>query len=498
MRARLLCAMLLTAGLAGCIGEEELATSSSTPEPARSTLPGDLEMPDAEVVAYNETVVHWRWTDVLRWDPTSAGVTTAQATFSVPGSVGFEVVASAAWEDPNRDLLLKVYDEHTAIRCQDGLSGPQEYTDPPDATCEVRSPLLGSPVQWKVMLQELPRPPDEPFTIDLVLTATDDALDPANAVDWRNLTPPAWQPGDWWEISFTDPTTQEAHQYTAVVAAMEEGQASIGTAHPPSDAVLFHQANPLGRIEAATLGWTVQGASFEPLQFPLEEGDTWGTTIDNRSVEVTVDSLGLRTARLGYTGDGIKIDVRYDPGIGMIQSFRGEAKPWAAFTAESDWEVIDHGSGYDGPVYVPLDRDMVFRSGKDYASPVGESGLVDDPIDIAGGIGYAAESRVYVDVAHGPSHLTLGMFVGWPTESLRPHSGWYHEHAYLPDGIQYEHTVHPNQPAGVHVAYHRTDTAAGEWGFERYSAGPGVSMSQGVAYTLVKYEAPGGQAAVLG
>ncbi|MDX1611209.1 MAG: hypothetical protein R3185_02485 [Candidatus Thermoplasmatota archaeon] len=485
--------LLLATGLTGCIGP-----AGTTADPGQApgmtatgtTLPTDLTMDNAEVVTYNQTTVTWRWEGLL--PAMRDEQTPATAAFTVPAGISFELRANATWETEHRELFLRVVDENDNNVCGDGIGVPGEYLGDPRASCRAGSEPATATETWRMEIGDVvPSPQDEAFVAHLTLSATGEALPRQGAsVDWATLSGPDWRPGDWWEIELTNPVTENTYTFTTVVAAVDREHALLGTARPPIDEILFLQATPLGRVSMGTLTWNLHDRPFKPLHVPLMEGAIWTTTLANRTVEVTVRSLGDEHAELGFTAEGLNATARYDPRLGMLTEFHGEADAFAAFAARTNWRVVDHGSDHEGPIYVPMERSLAFRSGKAQTEGFHVSSDGSSTLD---GVGVVAEGRDVANVPEGPTHLVLGMFVGWPAHSLNSQAGAFHEHVYLPDGKVREATVYPHEVGGVHVEYHTITDPAGEWVFEHYGAGPGVAMSQGVAYTLVKYDAPGAQ-----
>ena len=137
---------------------------------------------------------------------------------------------------------------------------------------------------------------------------------------------PTWEVGDWWLYTFSTPDYTDDTARLVVASISEEG----GTANMLAissltearrHAVLNH--NPfLGRMTHEDLAAFENGVAQAVMDFPLEEGGTWGFTLF--SVEWSADVRGIsgNYVTMGASsGDGSKLDYVYDSDAGFLSSF---------------------------------------------------------------------------------------------------------------------------------------------------------------------------------
>ncbi len=184
MRALLLCGLLLTAGLAGCLGgddaggpgEEGTAGSGAAAEarPA-ATLPHGLTMDDAEELSYDETTVAWKWTGTVtgeRFTPETEALIneTATTAFDVPTGIWFELTAVVTFGIGA--LGLHIEDADGTTRCLDRPGYPalgrcNIHAEPTSPTSE--------PARWTVRV-EPHSSYQQDFELTLRITATSERI----------------------------------------------------------------------------------------------------------------------------------------------------------------------------------------------------------------------------------------------------------------------------------------------------------------------------------
>nr|MCS5529416.1 hypothetical protein [Candidatus Poseidoniales archaeon] len=171
---------------------------------------------------------------------------------------------------------------------------------------------------------------------------------------------PTWEVGDWWLYTFSTPDYTDDTARLVVASISEEG----GTANMLAissltearrHAVLNH--NPfLGRMTHEDLAAFENGVAQAVMDFPLEEGGTWGFTLF--SVEWSADVRGIsgNYVTMGASsGDGSKLDYVYDSDVGFLSSFI-----WTDATGVEQMRMMlaNSGDGHTGDVYFVRGGDL--------------------------------------------------------------------------------------------------------------------------------------------
>ncbi|MDX1611208.1 MAG: hypothetical protein R3185_02480 [Candidatus Thermoplasmatota archaeon] len=505
--ASILALLLLTAGLAGCLGEQGANGSDATLQTATSdqaaTLPPGLTMENAEEVSYNETAVVWSTTGRVAGATNTLGrdETTIDAiAFDVPAGLELSIEVNVTWASagPFPGAEARLHDEQGNLRCDPTYHGQTN-------ACHARNAIEDEPARWELRLDPRFAPWSASYEALLTMTVEGPAPQPDPSIPGL-AEPPTYEVGDWWEVRLVDPLTRSTSVITTVVADVQEGTAYVGTSERLAPERMLLGLPGLGVVTMANLSWNARGETFQTMAFPPAPGASWETRLHGYDVQGQVLHLEGSKVHLRFTGeadmtfggpvpDVRKIDLRavYDAERGMLTNLTKGPEMWF-LPGQLDlptFEVLAHGSGYEGPVYVPTEQALVFDHGM--RSSAVETVAVDDTLR-----GVSTGDRV--EIQHPYTDLAfvqiVGRDLGHTAGDTLQQVGYYHEHAYWGtfDGESdenWEFVVPPTDVSGLHTAFHEMGDPRGIWLLARTSAGPGVSMTQGLAYTLLRYDAPG-------
>lgn len=300
--------------------------------------------------------------------------------------------------------------------------------------------------------------------------------------------PPVLRLGEWWTISITDHFTYETIEVTRVVAGTERGDYLIGFPLEAfsNDALILHTPG-FGDV-LTDLSYSAHDIPYVPLRFPLEEGDSWetaweseGATMQMLVEEVREDGTVLVTG--SPTGSGAyPTTIVYDPAIGEVRS--------QVMEGYSEWEVIDHGYGFEGDVRVPHAHDLVFLNGRIAgAVDVGEA-LVPptlapptETITVGEGYDRVSFAALFFDVAAQQAESQAGTAAA---------AGYYSVKATAPDGTVFEDTYTPADGGWFKATFYGHEDPAGDWELEAVAGGPGAAFLEGIGYHSIDIELPSG------
>ena len=287
--------------------------------------------------------------------------------------------------------------------------------------------------------------------------------------------PPQLEIGEWWRVKFSSPLTGETAEYVRVVADIQGDVYVVGMPHEGwyKEAVLYHTPG-FGDVNK-DLSYFTHDEIFQPIRFPIVDGDTWETTFSG-SPPLTAETKlnGDGTATITFTGPSLTggtttaLEAVYDPSIHEICSFNH-------FTAQ--FEVVDHGYGFEGWITIPRGEDLVFFHGRiGPALDIGlQPALPTETVNVSGGFNRLS------------FFLSAGGLVG-PTTSASP--GVFRETAVAPDGTKFESLVLPGQPRTFDM-YEFPDPD-GDWQLEHLVAGAGAAFIEGIAYHQYDIRLPDG------
>jgi hypothetical protein len=310
-------------------------------------------------------------------------------------------------------------------------------------------------------------------------SAEDASVDPRLAE--RSLAePPDLHVGEWWTVEVDPILVGATFETTLVVTDRADGSARIGIpADDFRDDFLVLHVPVLGDVDLATMSWRVMWDDFEGLRFPLEEGRTWTADFHGRDVEARVTSIEGSVARITMTGEGERIELTYDAGMGMITELREEALGLG-------FRVTGHGLDYEGTVQQRSGIELGLMQGGPSASAAHHE---DAPTPAAGEAGTSTET---IEVTSPGSHGSLS-FVVWNV-GFEGEAGSYHIRATAPDGTVFEHQfdVEPGAP-GVLVESFGHDAVQGTWQLDFHRGGPAGLLVELFTYDQVDVTLPAGQ-----
>lgn len=225
-------------------------------------------------------------------------------------------------------------------------------------------------------------------------------------------------PGEWWRLRVLDSRANESIQGTLVVTAVDSGGISFGlgadSVHPM---MLNYHATPPGRT-GADLSYDVHGRTFQPLQFPLHEGQTWQTHFGGAPITAQVKDADGTRAHIQYLVSGERLygEAVYDADVGWFVDFRmGRqeigSKPGADYWIQSN--VIDHGFAYGCQSLQPDNVHLIdFDYGPRYPVPLDVRPFTVDPDATHMAISMSVGS------AHGSSGTARQQIIGPDGTSL--------------------------------------------------------------------------------
>ncbi|MBW3581910.1 MAG: hypothetical protein KY455_02320 [Euryarchaeota archaeon] len=288
--------------------------------------------------------------------------------------------------------------------------------------------------------------------------------------------PPRLVPGEWWRIRFQSDLFPTAPELVRVVADRTEDGYLVGMPHEGwhKEAIAYH-APAFGDI-AADLSYALHNVRFEPLRFPLVQGESWETTFGTSPFLATVERV-----------DGLTATVRFDPPerepqptdaiYGAISPVPLDAGMKLVYDAAQHevvrfesvigtWEVVAHGYDYTGWVTVPRGLHTAIDYGQFLTIP-------EEP----------AFSRT-ITIEGGFNRLTLmhGVFAFGP--------GMYRIRDTAPDGTTY--TTESSGDQRFTVAFHEASDPDGDWTLEDLVVGPGGTYTMGMAYHQYDIRLPDG------
>lgn len=275
--------------------------------------------------------------------------------------------------------------------------------------------------------------------------------------------PPAWASGDWWRYKVTEEIIErEPYEVTIVVAGAEGDHWLVGMPADAfvSDALILHLPG-VGEVSRADGSYIVHGEVFHPLQFPLDEGDSWETSFEGQPASAKVASVQGTTAVVEI--DGVfPMTVEYDALVGAPTKIAAEG--YALL------ELVGSGRGFVGEVSLPHGHalDLRYRIGP----AVGPGPAPALPVE-------------RFEIGEEYDRLALALLVipiPAPGGTLPGNGGVYREKATGPDGTVYELQVLPTQSGAFHLASFDVKAPAGPWTLEHLAGGAGIVGAELVYY----------------
>lgn len=292
-----------------------------------------------------------------------------------------------------------------------------------------------------------------------------------NGAEPRTLqAPPQWKQGEWWRVKVVD-LLGKTFETTRVVAGQEGDDYLVGMPMDEfiNDLMVLHLPG-FGQVSKEDLSFEIHDVRYEPLRFPLVEGDTWATAFEGRPVTAKVFLLGEMQARVQLDGSQDHINVTYDAETGEIVK---HVQPGYATV-----EVLEHGFDYSGYVIVPHMHDLIFAHGR-----IG--GVLGPNLQPAPSL----TDAVRVDSTY--DRVSFAIILGRlnPTVTL----GYYAEKATAPNGKTFELAFLPTEAGQFKIAVYDVVQPGGDWRFEHTAAGPGFAFAEGIAYHTYVVELPSGR-----
>lgn len=305
--------------------------------------------------------------------------------------------------------------------------------------------------------------PDEPASDEATQQVADDDLTEEIGPLERK---PGWLPGEHWTVEVSSTLLDEPITWKRVVGGYTADGYLVGQpAEQAQPGPLLLHVPGIGHVSDTNLSYTVHGATFTPLDFPLEEGKTWQTRFEGEPVNATVTSAEGGEARVSLCCSR-NITLVYDADLRAIREMTVDD----GFLA---YEVVDHGYEHEGPVEIPVERDIVFFQGR-VAGALAARGTVGPPTGVA-------------EVPEGHDRVAFTQIVGNLDLAPGPQTGVYLEHATLPNGSAVA-TEQAASTEGLWISFHEAANATGTWRFEHGAAGPGLALTEGVGYQLIERE----------
>lgn len=301
----------------------------------------------------------------------------------------------------------------------------------------------------------------------------DEEVRPGNATDGlpveappaeaRGLEdPPTLREGEWWTVQVTSDLYGVDEEAQVVAAGVEDDRYMLGM--PSGDfvhAALILHIPGLGAVHRSSFAYEAHDQLFEPVQFPLEAGQSWTTDWYTGEMEAQVAEVGNGTARAELVGSNVHMNVTYEAGLGIPKAVE--------IDGYGSYEVTDHGYGFEGNVTVPWNRDIIFLNGR-----------VAGAVDLSQSPGPPVES-IEVEGPYDGSSIALllgNAFVEGPP-------GVYRVAAESPEGTVFEETFVPS-PGGAQLSMVPEDGGdpTGTWQAEYEAGGAGIAAIEGIGYDV--------------
>jgi hypothetical protein len=300
--------------------------------------------------------------------------------------------------------------------------------------------------------------------------------------DWvpRLDAAPEWVLGEWWTIEILDGFVGQSHTVTSVVAGKEGPDYLIGMPEPDfNDEVMILHHPGFGLVKSSTLGYETHDWMFEPLRFPLKQGDSWdslwqsGTNTVTHTVEEVDDAT--MTAKIAMTG-GQSAEYVYDAGLGFIRDFHAPGY--------MEFHVVAHGFGHEGVVRVPHGHDLIFLHGSLGPVPVGGETPILQTVSVPDAYDRTSFSLIIFEL------VPLLVAPAAPVTDLVG-QGVYQIDVTAPDGATFSATKLPTEPGHKIVSFSH-DQVGGDWTIQSVAAGPAQVFLEGIGYVTFDVSMPEG------
>jgi hypothetical protein len=284
--------------------------------------------------------------------------------------------------------------------------------------------------------------------------------------------------GEWWRIAFASSFYDAPDvEFVRVVANATADGYVFGMPHEGwyKEAIAFH-APAFGDV-ALNLSYHTHNLWFQPVKFPLMQGDTWTTTFATSPFEARVERADETTADIAFyalpgpqSPEGQVLSLLQPPGDGPAMRVTYDARMHEVVKMESPvgtWEVVSHGYEYRGWVTVPRGEHTAIDYGTfGPASP--DQPLLTRSVEVSGGFNRLTMMHAVFAVGPGAYRVTSQPPEGEP--------------------MMTEHLGAP----GFTIRFYEAMNPDGTWTQEDVAAGAGGTYSMGIAYHQYDIQVPGG------
>jgi hypothetical protein len=290
----------------------------------------------------------------------------------------------------------------------------------------------------------------------------------------RNATleePPRWTIGQWWDVRVTSAFGGDQLEARLSVAGIQDDAYLIGVDEGGYlDELLVLHLPGIGKIRKTDLAWDVHDEMFQPVKFPLQEGDTWRTVWSGAEGEITVKQTSGLQAQMEFISD--------------TDAFNGTTLTYDAEVAHiiemdvpglASMQVIGHGTGHNATVIVPYEYDLVIYHGR-LAGVLG--------IGHQDGEAHPPTQSVSVSGDYDRASFVLLAF------ALTP--GHYLAEAITPHGEEYQVELLATGPEQVAMEIHQIEDPTGDWETTYLTTGVGVVLIEVFAYNALEFKLPEG------
>ncbi len=277
---------------------------------------------------------------------------------------------------------------------------------------------------------------------------------------------PPWPAGRWWDVRLTEEFSGAVHEGTVVVAGEEDEWHLTGMPRDDFvDPLMLLHIPAIGMVRKDDLAWDVHGEMFQPVRFPLQKGDTWDTTWSARAVQADVVDVTGTQAEVEFNGDNNHFSLVYDAQAGNVVTM--------TLPDYGVMEVTDHGFGYEGPVTVPYEHELIFFHGR-LAGVVGVGHQDMEPHPPVETISITGE---YDRVSFGLLMIALS-------------PGVYAVDTTAPDGTQYSAELIATETEVIQTTFHASNAPVGDWDTAFVTVGVGIALIEGVGYQTLEFDLP--------
>jgi hypothetical protein len=243
-----------------------------------------------------------------------------------------------------------------------------------------------------------------------------------------------------------------------------------------------------GEVRRNDLSFEIHDVRFEPVKFPLAKDKTWETAFEGRKVTATVTAIEGNRATIHFVGAADEITLTYDADLGEVAEYDG--------VGYATYEVVDHGVGFEGLVTVPHMHDLIFVELR-FAGVVAPDGTqVPDAVPFFGGSYLDASGTDTVEVDPTYDRVSFVIILGSvplaPEAPPAPNT-YYSEKVTAPDGTVYENSIMAPDGDDFRLWFYQHDKPGGTWTFEHVAAGPGIALTEGIAYHVYDVDMPSGR-----